>query len=406
MQTHRGPAGPLPGPGLPIPIAATIVLLCSFGPFAIDLYLPALPALGEDLGTTPSGAQLTLTAVLIGIALGQLAFGIASDRWGRRTPLLIGAAGCLISSIVAALAPSLGILVAARFAQGLTGAAGVVIGRALVADLTSGRETARWFTLVATVSGFAPVIAPAIGGFLTNVMDWRGMLWIIAAIAGVMLVASGTLIPRTQMPDGSRPSGERVRFDGPRFLGYGATFVLGFASLMAYIAASPYLYQQVIGLSPSGYGLAFAVNALLGIAAGAVSAKLVRRVGPRPILGAGLGMLLTGNAAVLGLAILPGGAPWAGIPLLATNASIGLIFGNATALALESVRASAGTGAAILGCAQFTAAAAVSPLAGLSEPPSILSFAVTAFVSAAAATVAFLLASRARPTQGRDVRGP
>ena len=155
-------------PGLSAGLLITLALLSAVAPFATDLYLPAFPAMVADLHTSPTAVQLTLTAFLLGLASGQLVFGPLSDRFGRVKPLVIGAAVCVLASLAAVLAPSIEVLVAARFAQGLTGAAGMVIGRAIISDLATGRAAARAFSLMMIVAGVAPIVAPLAGGFLTG----------------------------------------------------------------------------------------------------------------------------------------------------------------------------------------------------------------------------------------------
>ena len=163
-------------PGLSAGLLITLALLSAVAPFATDLYLPAFPAMVTDLHTSPTAVQLTLTAFLLGLASGQLVFGPLSDRFGRVKPLVIGAAVCVLASLAAVLAPSIEVLVAARFAQGLTGAAGMVIGRAIISDLATGRAAARAFSLMMIVAGVAPIVAPLAGGFLVEPLGWRGAI--------------------------------------------------------------------------------------------------------------------------------------------------------------------------------------------------------------------------------------
>ena len=161
-------------PRIPLGLLATLALLSAVAPFSTDLYLPGFPQMVADLRTSPTNVQLTLTACLLGLAIGPLVFGPLSDRIGRVRPLLAGAAICVLASLAAALAPTIEVLIAARFVQGFTGAAGMVIGRAIVSDLATGRAAARAFSLLMLVGGLAPVAAPLAGGFIVGPLGWRG----------------------------------------------------------------------------------------------------------------------------------------------------------------------------------------------------------------------------------------
>src|SRR6478736_3485831 len=172
---------------LPAKLIATLALLAAVAPLAIDMYLPAFPAMATEFDTSASAVQLTLTTFLIGLAAGQLVFGPLSDRYGRRRPLIASAAVCVAAGVVCALAPNLGVLVAARLVQGFAGAGGMVIGRAVIADLVTGRVAAKAFTLMLTVGGVAPVLAPFVGGLLSGVVGWRGLLWTVAGLCAAML---------------------------------------------------------------------------------------------------------------------------------------------------------------------------------------------------------------------------
>ena len=193
-------------------LLATLALLSALGPLAIDAYLPGFTAMAADLDTPASTVQLTLTAFLFGLALGQLVIGTLSDRFGRRRPLLIALSVCTVASIGSALAPAIGVLIGLRFGQGFTGAAGVVIARAIVRDLSDDRATVRAFSLLGAIGSFAPVVAPLLGGALMPLVDWRGILGAVAIITGVM-VLTAFLVVRESLPVERRTGG-----------GIGATF--------------------------------------------------------------------------------------------------------------------------------------------------------------------------------------
>ncbi|MGK2867274.1 MAG: multidrug effflux MFS transporter [Mycobacterium sp.] len=351
----------------------TLALLSAVAPFATDLYLPAFPAMVDDLHTSPTNVQLTLTTFLIGLAVGQLIFGPLSDRYGRVKPLLIGAAICVLASLVAVLAPSIEVLIAARLAQGLTGAAGMVIGRAIISDLATGRAAARAFSLMMIVGGVAPIAAPLAGGFLVGPLGWRGTLAIILVLVVLMLITAFVVIRethteerRTALRDEKATTGSPLRqLAQRRYLGNVTAFGFAFAVMMAYISASPFVYQTMMGLSSAEYGAMFGINAFGLLLMSALSAKLAARCEPRTLAAVGLAVILASSIAVLGLSLAGLPAGWLALPLFTAVASMGLIFGNVTALALSAAPRAAGSASAALGATQFLLAAAVSPLVSL-----------------------------------------
>ena len=376
-----------------------LALLSATGPFATDLYLPSFPVMTEDLSASATGVQLTLTAFLLGMGTGQLVFGPLSDRYGRFRPLLLGSAGFVLASAACALAPTLAVLIAARLAQGLCASAGVVIARAMVADLTTGATSARTFSLLMTIGGVAPVVAPTIGGLLAETAGWRGVLWVLAGLALVMFVCAASVLSETQ-PRAHRSSGPVLAglaavLRKRKFLGYAVLFASTFGVLMGYISASPFIYQNLMGLSASAYGVAFGINALGLVASGFISARLARRVPPRKTVTAAVSVLLAMSLAILALTVTAAPPLLLAVPILCAASSVGFIMGNTTSLALAEVGRAAGSGSAVLGGGQFFAGALVSPLTGLAGGESALPLAVIMTLSALAAVTA-LYSTRTR----------
>ncbi|MEU8661399.1 MFS transporter, partial [Actinoplanes philippinensis] len=236
--------------------------------------------------------------------------GPLSDRYGRRKPLVVSVAVCVAAGVACALAPTLPLLVAARLVaarlvQGLAGAGGMVIGRAVIADLATGRAAARAFTLMLTVGGVAPVLAPSVGGLLAGPAGWRGMLWAVALLSLVLLVAVVVVMAETRVPAG--PVAVRTVARSRGYRAPVAVFSFSFAVMMAYIAASPFLYQTVVGLSGIGYGVLFGVNATGLIGAGAAAGRLARRVDPARMIRWCLAAQVAATASFLALAAA--GAP-------------------------------------------------------------------------------------------------
>ena len=384
-------------PTITASLLVTLALLAAAAPFAMDLYLPAFPAMVTDLATTATGVQLSLTAFLIGAALGQVVFGPLSDRVGRLRPLLWGTAVYVVASAAAALAPSVPLLVGARLVQGFAGAAGMVIGRAILSDLASGREAARAFSLMMLVGGVAPVVAPVAGSMLTSVIGWRGLLWIVAVLGGASLVASvlfvrETLPAATRQQRAAQPSAGVSVLLNRRFLGNALAFSFGFATMIAYISASPFLFQGLMGMSQLEYGLVFGLNALVLMATGGASARLARRF-PTVRL-ARVGLLANLGAVVVIAALVVAGAPllWLTAPIMVAVAALGFVLGNTTALALDQVRGATGLGSAALGLIQFGLAGIVAPLVSLGGETSVVPLAVAMLVASVVANVAFQLA--------------
>lgn len=375
--------------------------LSAFGPLSLDMYLPGLPALRRDLETGASQAQLTLSACLLGLALGQLAAGPISDARGRRGPLAVGLAGYALASLLCAVAPSIEALVVLRFAQGFAGAAGIVIARAIVRDLYAGVAAARFFSLLMLVNGSAPILAPLFGGQLLRLTSWRGVFVALAVCGAALLAAAALGLPET-LPVGRRHGGglgatlatfRRLLADRA-FIGYALPAGLAIAAMFAYIAGSPFVLQEIHGLSPQAFSLAFGGNALGLVVVGQVNGRLVGRVALRRLLAVGLVANAAGGAALL--AVVGGGFGLAGIlpALLLVVASLGLVLPNATALALAAQARAAGSASALLGVLQYAIGAAAGPLVGLAGEGTALPMAIVMAVLGASAVVAFALLGR------------
>ncbi|WP_211188546.1 multidrug effflux MFS transporter [Gordonia asplenii] len=384
-------------------ILLVLALLSAVAPLAIDLYLPAFPDLADEFAVSATQVQLTLTAFLAGLTLGQLVFGPLSDRYGRRGPLIIGATLCVAASVLAVFAPGSAVLVAARFLQGLGGAAGMVIGRAIISDLTAGdgagRAAARAFSLMMIVGGVAPVVGPVVGGALAEPIGWRGILGVVLSLAVIMLVCILVVLRESNPPQRrAELSAQRAAqgawyksFSSRQFVCYTMAFGFGFASMMAYISASPFVYQDMMGLNAAQYGLAFGFNALALMGVSAVSARLVRRIDAARLLALGVGIVLVASVVLLLLAVCGAPALTLAVPLFFVVSAQGLILGNATGLALTSVPQAAGGASAILGALQFGLAALVSPLVSMGGEGTAVPLGIVMVCCATVATTAMVV---------------
>jgi len=379
--------------------------LSAFGPLSIDMYLPALPAMADDLGAAPSLVQLTLTACLLGLATGQLVGGPVSDARGRRGPLLAGIAVYVVASLACAAAPSVGVLIALRFLQGLAGAFGIVIGRAVVRDLAEGREAAALFAALILVNGVAPIVAPVLGAGILHVTSWRGVFVVLAAIGVVLLAVTASVLGETLPPPQRRPGGLRATLRTFRALLGDARFVgcvlasgLAFASMFAYISGSPFVLQEVYGASPAVFSLLFAANGLGIVLAGRLSQGL-SAAGREPVALLRGGLVATAAGGVALLASVLAGAGLAGVlpSLFVAVASIGVIVPNAAALALAGHPSTAGSASGLLGVAQFALGALAAPLVGLAGEDTAVPMALVIAVLGLAAlgTFAALVSGRA-----------
>lgn len=384
-----------------------IVILSAFvsmGPLALDTYLPALPSLSEDLSASTTATQATLTACLLGLATGQLLAGPASDARGRRAPMLIGLVAFAVLSLLCALAPSVWALIALRFLQGVAGATGQVISRAIVRDRYEGAEAASVFGLMMVVTSVAPVIAPSLGAVMLHVTSWRGTFALLGVLGALIFAATLVALPET-LPAEKRHAGglsETLavfrRLLGDRaFVGLCASASFPIGALFAYISGSPFVLQEIYGLSPGGFALVFGINSVGITVASLSSARLVRRTGPRLLLATGLLAGCAGGGALLLVIALDGGLIALLASLFLVVAAVGLVVPNATALAMADYPDVAGSASALLGVSQFVAAAIAAPLVGLAGAANALPLAVVVIVFEIAALLSLVLSRRAGP---------
>ena len=347
--------------------------MAALGAFSTDMYLPSLPDVARDLHTSAAAAQLTMTAMMIGNAVGQLVIGPISDRFGRRAPVLVGVAMHVVMSVLCAVAPWIGLLVGLRAAQGFFNAAANVVATAVIRDRFVGADAARLMSRLMLVIGVSPLFAPSLGGVIAGEWGWRAVFLALALFGVGLFVVVLLTMPETLPPHRRRPGGLRVAANGyrallrdRRFVGLAALPGLGFAVLMAYVVGSPFVLRDGYGLSENQFALIFAVNGI-GLVGGAqVNAALVHRVAPLRILRTVQPLLvgLTVVLVVLGVTGA-GGLPALLSVLFCTISMINLVGPNANALALSRHGEVAGTAAAVSGSLQTFLGGVVTPLSGL-----------------------------------------
>lgn len=347
--------------------------LTAFAPMSIDMYLPAFPTIGAALHASASQQQATLAVFLFGMAIGQFLYGPASDRFGRRIPILVGVTVYVAASIACALARDAEWLIAARFVQALGGCAGAVVARAVVRDLFDHTETARMLSLLTLIMGLAPILAPMSGAVVLQALGWRAIFWVLAAFGALCGLAVFFRLKESR----SEATAHQARSESPlrayrtllsnrRLIGYCVGGGLNGALLFTYISSSSGLMIETYGFSPFLYTIVFACNAFGVIGAGQVNRVLLRRISPDQVL-ARVSLAALGFGGLLLLAAMTGlGGKWTVLPLLfACLASYGLMAGNTMAGALSVDPRRAGSTSALMGGLSFAAGAFASWLGGV-----------------------------------------
>jgi len=365
--------------------AITLGLLAALGPLCIELYLPALPELARDLNTPTATAQLSLTAGLLGLGLGQLFFGPLSDKYGRIRPLLLSLVLLLIASVGCALAQDIHQLLLARLFEGLSGAGGAVLSRAIARDMYSGHELTRFFALLMLVNGLAPIAAPVMGGALMAFLDWRGLFMVIALIALMLFILARVKLHET-LPVARRSQGSifsawaalgQVIMHRP-FMGFCLTQGFMMSGMFAYIGASPFVLQQIYQLSPQAFSFCFAANGVGLIIASQVSARLCPLWGEYRVLKGGLTLALISSSSLLLAGLTAAPLPLVLVALFFTVASNGVISVTASSLAMQSQGHRAGSASAVIGVTMFTLGGISVPVTGIGGT-SVLTMTATIF---------------------------
>lgn len=353
------------------------IVLGSFAgiaPLSTDMYLPSLPLLAEDLQSSTSVAQLTLTASLLGMALGQLFLGPFSDQKGRRMPLVISLIIYCISSILCAVAPSVWILIVFRFIQGVSGAGGMVISRAIVRDMYTGIELTKFFALLMLINGAAPIIAPVIGGQILQFTSWRGV-FIVLGVLGFLMVTAAFFAVQETLSEENRIQGGikntlltlKDLLTNKAFMGFVFTQAFVNAAMFSYISGSPFVIQNIFGASPQMFSIIFAINGIGIIIASQTTGRLAGKVKEGTLLKIGLGNALFGGILLVTMLALDIGLVGVLPALFLIVSSVGIVGTTVFSLAMESQGHNAGSAAALLGLMPFVLGSIVAPLVGIGE---------------------------------------
>ncbi|WP_370208940.1 multidrug effflux MFS transporter [Pararhodobacter marinus] len=389
-------------------MALLLGLLAAVGPFAIDMYLPALPQVATDLGTTEAGAALTLTAYFLVFGIAQMIYGPMSDALGRKRPLVIGVSIFLVASVLAAMAPNIGTLIGARALQALGAATLMTVPRAVIRDMASGADAARMMSAIMIVISVSPMLAPLTGSMVMTFGGWREIFGVLAGASVLSLLLILFVLPESLPAERRQPVRLRAIWAGARRLLTDRTFLgltmiggFGMASFFVFLASGSFVYTREFGLSPTGFSLAFAINAVGFFGASQLSGRLSGRFGlERVISGA-----VSGFAAATVVLALVGWAGFASLPvvvggLFIANACLGLALPTTMAMAMDPHPDIAGLAASIGGTIQMLTGGlmiAVTSLFLENSAVSMLSViagcGILAFLSAAAALTTRQLAA-------------
>jgi DHA1 family bicyclomycin/chloramphenicol resistance-like MFS transporter len=389
-------------------LVLTLALQSAVPPFATDMYTPAFPRVTADLATSASLVGLTLTTFFLGMALGQLLGGPLSDQRGRRIPMIVGGVICTLGAIGCALAPSIWVLIVFRVVQGFGGGLAAVVARAVVVDVAKGDLLARVMSIMMALGGLAPMVAPVFGGaVLTLGGTWRTVFWCLVGFGLLMTITAIVFVPESLPRERRHGGGLRQFATGLSevlrirvYVGYMLTAALSGFTMMAYIANSSYVLQEMKGVAPMPFALFFASTALAQILLSIVNAKIVGRFRPRTLIGFGLAL------ATVAVAALTVGVFALETPLLLTCGGFlilmavqAFIFGNASALAADQARHVAGAAAAVLGVAQAVAMAVAAPLASSGGATTAVPMIWVMIVGIVGSLFSFLVLARARSNQ-------
>ncbi|ASU60009.1 multidrug effflux MFS transporter [Nocardiopsis dassonvillei] len=361
-------------------LALLLGLLAVLGPLNIDMYLPAFPDIAADLGAGASHVQLSLTTCLVGLAVGQVVVGPISDARGRRGPLLTCLVLFVLASLLCALAPNIAVLVLARFLQGFTASAGVVLSRAVVRDVFDGTELTRFFALLMVINAVAPLMAPIAGGAILwpSFAGWEAVFLALALLGAVIVVVVALRLEETLPVERRIPGtvGGTLRTVGEllrdrAFLGYALVVGLVHGGSFAYVAGTPFVYQDLYGVSPQVFGVLFGINGAAIIAGSWAVGRFSARFGERVLLVCAVSAAVAATGVLLVATLAHGPLVTLVAPIFVYMTCMGMILTSSFALAMRGQERRAGSASAVLGALPPLLGAAVAPLVGLDESTAV-----------------------------------
>ncbi|MEC3841801.1 Bcr/CflA family efflux MFS transporter [Bacillus amyloliquefaciens] len=361
-------------------LAFLLGMLAILGPLNIDMYLPSFPEIAEDLSARASLVQLSLTACLIGLTIGQVVVGPLSDAQGRRKPLLLCIFLFALFSLFCALAPNITTLVIARFLQGFTASAGLVLSRAIVRDVFTGRELSKFFSLLMVITAVAPMVAPMTGGaiLLLPFASWH-TIFLFLTVIGFLLVLIIALKLKETLPPEKRISssiGNSVRTMGSllkdrSFIGYALTVGFIHGGSFAYVSGTPFVYQDIYGVSPQVFSVLFGINGLAIITGSFIIGGFGGIIHEKSLLRIGVITAMTATAVLLVMTIIHGPLAALVISIFIYMITIGMTLTSTFTLAMEKQGHRAGSASALLGMLPLLLGSIVSPLVGMNEATAV-----------------------------------
>ncbi|QIW78878.1 Bcr/CflA family efflux MFS transporter [Bacillus tequilensis] len=388
-------------------LAFLLGMLAILGPLNIDMYLPSFPEIADDLSANASLVQLSLTACLVGLTIGQLIVGPVSDAQGRRKPLLICIFLFALSSLFCALSPNITTLVAARFLQGFTASAGLVLSRAIVRDVFTGRELSKFFSLLMVITAVAPMVAPMTGGaiLLLPFASWHTIFHVLMIIGFLLVLLIALRLKETLPPEKRIPSsiGTSVKTMGSllkdrSFMGYALTVGFIHGGSFAYVSGTPFVYQDIYGVSPQVFSILFGINGLAIISGSFIIGRFGGIIHEKSLLRTAAITAMIATAVLLTMTMIHGPLAALVISIFIYMITIGMVLTSTFTLAMEKQGHRAGSASAMLGMLPLLLGSIVSPLVGINETTAIPMGAIM-FVTAVIGSLAFFGLTKERAEQ-------
>ncbi|CUB14977.1 Bicyclomycin resistance protein [Bacillus subtilis] len=390
-------------------LAFLLGMLAILGPLNIDMYLPSFPEIADDLSASASLVQLSLTACLVGLTIGQLIVGPVSDAQGRRKPLLICIFLFALSSLFCALSPNITTLVAARFLQGFTASAGLVLSRAIVRDVFTGRELSKFFSLLMVITAVAPMVAPMTGGaiLLLPFATWHTIFHVLMIIGFLLVLLIALRLKETLPPEKRIPSsiGTSVKTMGSllkdrSFMGYALTVGFIHGGSFAYVSGTPFVYQDIYGVSPQVFSILFGINGLAIISGSFIIGRFGGIIHEKNLLRMAVITAMIATAVLLSMTMIHGPLATLVISIFIYMITIGMVLTSTFTLAMEKQGHRAGSASALLGMLPLLLGSIVSPLVGINETTAIPMGAIM-FVTAVIGSLAFFGLTKERAEQNQ-----
>ncbi|MCY9298681.1 Bcr/CflA family efflux MFS transporter [Bacillus inaquosorum] len=390
-------------------LAFLLGMLAILGPLNIDMYLPSFPEIADDLSASASLVQLSLTACLVGLTIGQLIVGPVSDAQGRRKPLLICIFLFALSSLFCALSPNITTLVAARFLQGFTASAGLVLSRAIVRDVFTGRELSKFFSLLMVITAVAPMVAPMTGGaiLLLPFATWHTIFHVLTIIGFLLVLLIALRLKETLPPEKRIPSsiGTSVKTMGSllkdrSFMGYALTVGFIHGGSFAYVSGTPFVYQDIYGVSPQAFSILFGINGLAIISGSFIIGRFGGIIHEKSLLRMAVITAMIATAVLLTMTMIHGPLATLVISIFIYMITIGMVLTSTFTLAMEKQGHRAGSASALLGMLPLLLGSIVSPLVGINEITAIPMGAIM-FVTAVIGSLAFFGLTKERAEQNQ-----